>query len=239
LNQCSVGTLIGNCIPCGNSEPVKPLVPFDGFFTKGSASFSSKGPVAYLNIDMSEHLISLGTKHDLDLSSEGDVLSFATIEPNGWANSLQLQLRGDFSLSNNDLRTQLDQIVLSYYVPRISYRIPRANLPRSALYARGYLSILLPRNLAQETMTFSDSFRLSNVILGRLDKSIEEVTNAADADKSQDDEASKYEVSAAVTILYTGLADAYKRLQNGDGIPLCVGFFKFLSIKQCLTLLGW
>jgi hypothetical protein len=112
-------------------------------------------------------------------------------------------------------------------------------LPRIALYARGYLSILLPRNDVGETMSFSDSFRLSNIILERLDKSIEDVTNAADADKSEDDEASKYEVSAAVAILYTGLADAYKRLQNGDGIPLCVGLFKFLSIKQCLTLLGW
>jgi hypothetical protein len=198
-----------------------------------------KGSFAYLNIDMSKHLMSLGKKHDLDLSSEGDVLSFTTIEPNGRANSLQLQLRGDFLLFNNDLGTQLDQIVLSYYVPRISYMIPRANLPRSALYARGYLSILLPRNDVGETVSFSDSFRLSNIILGRLDKSIEDVTNAADADKSQDDEASKYEVSAAVAILYTGLADAYKRLQNGDGIPLCVGFFVFLSIKQCLTLLGW
>jgi len=88
-------------------------------------------------------------------------------------------------------------------------------------------------------MSFSDSFRLSNILLGRLDKSIEDVTNAADADKSQDDESSKCEVSAAVAILYTGLADAYKRLQNGDVIPLCVGFLKFLSIKQCLTLLGW
>lgn len=183
-------------------------------------------------------MLALEAQHDLDINAEGNILEFRSTDPTGFADSIQHQILGEVSLSNNDMRNQLDQKVLSHCVPKVSYRNPTTSVTRSALYARGYLSLLLPSDPVPETMSFSNSFRLSNVFLPRLHESIDQVTNAAATGRSHVDEAFRSEVIASVAILYSGLADAYNELKNGKVQPLCVGFPPPSSLECSLTLSG-
>jgi hypothetical protein len=185
--------------------------------------------LTHLEKDLKDHMLSLVQALGYArLNSHEDVLEITIVTPNGLPELHKLIKLNGFLPSNYHLKHYLDEIVWLHYIPKIRCRTAEGSLIVSALFGRGYLSILFPSNVLNEADTFVDNFCLLNIILIRLHESIHEVVSSFSKEKVPGDERYWLEVSASCGILYFGLLHAQERIKDGSIQPFCVSYFKFL-----------
>jgi hypothetical protein len=180
-------------------------------------------------------LLLVGTKY-VGFNPRKDVLEIDITRSKGLSKPHQLVTWGKLGLSNNRLNHQLDKIVFESYLPNVRCRTATTNLITSALFGRGYLTLLFPCNVKEGAGISPDSICLFNLALARLHESIDEVANGFNQDVQRNE---RYwaEAASSVAILYPGLLHAQDRLENHTTQPFFVSYFLLISRFCSMTLI--
>ncbi|PMD50608.1 uncharacterized protein K444DRAFT_273105 [Hyaloscypha bicolor E] len=213
--QCDRGTCqSGYCIPCGHAGVIYSPNHFEGFFSYA----------------LRDHMLLLVGRKYLGLNARKDVLEIDITRSKGLSKPHQLVTWSKVGLSNNRLNYQLDKIVFESYLPNVRCRTATTSLITSALFGRGYLTLLFPCNVKEGAGIFSDTICLFNLALARLHESIDEVTNGFNQDVQRNE---RYwaEAASSLAILYPGLLHAQDRLDDHTTQP----FFGDLTLADLLA----
>lgn len=124
---------------------------------------------------------------------------------------------------DSDLKRRFDRTVWKSYIPHIHSQGATTGLIKSALFARGYLSMLLSCNVMEEAESLSNTIHLFTFVVARLDESIGEVASAF-SKHTDGDERYWLEAGSSLTILYDGLLHAQDCLEKQTIQPFCVSY---------------
>jgi hypothetical protein len=123
---------------------------------------------------------------------------------------------------DTSLKRYFNQMVFNSCVPNIRCKTPTTSFIKSALSARGYLSILLPCNVVQEAESSYNGIHLFNLVVTQLDEIISDIVNGFNKGKELGDERYWSELSASVAIIYFGLLEVQERCKSHIIQPICV-----------------
>jgi hypothetical protein len=141
----------------------------------------------------------------------------------GLSNSHHIFTAFEFLPTHHHINHQLDELVWNFYTPNLRCKTATTSLITSALFARGYLTLLFPCNVQEPAGSFSNGIRLFNLVVAQLDQSISEVANGFN-EGVQGDKRYWSEAACSLAILIPGLLHAQEGLENHITQPICVSY---------------
>lgn len=213
----------GNCIECGGTKS-RASHRFEGFFNEG-ISRSSPSCISFsdLELDLGTHMLELTRRSYALLDLDERVLEFSISTSNNLSRSPIRLTESDLIRCDDDLKWQFDQMIAESCLSDVRCKNPTTSLTRSALFGVRYLAALFSCDVMQEAERCSDGVRLFNIFVARVEESISKVVDGFN--NVQGDERYWSEAASALAILYYGLINVQKGLENHTIRPICVSYF--------------
>jgi hypothetical protein len=181
-----------------------------------------------LSSDLKECLLSLfGTPEYGSLDENNAEIDVGL--PNGVPEYIPEQQLGEFRPHLYPaLKGRIDEMVMKFCFPNVVSKPTTTTFMTSAWLGRRYLAFLFPCNVVQEAQSFTNSLRLFNLFVTRLDEIISEIVNGFKKEKEPGDGTYWSELSVSLPILYFGLLHAQERYKAHPNRPICVSYFQIV-----------
>lgn len=166
-----------------------------------------------------------------------DTLILQTTTVRGVGNPHTFKFKGTWSTFDEDLKREVDEIVLTNYGPRTRQTNSTSQLAIQAALARGYFYLLFSASpVVEYEREIGDDFRiiqrtyygnnlglhLLKFAIARIDELVTHIMDSVRLRGSNDHNTYNLDIAAATALLYTGLMYVLEGLQSGKLLPLCV-----------------